>query len=644
MFPLLAFCLWIADDPQTPKAADTIVVTATNTPSRLSDSPASVVVISRETLATTAAATTDDALRQVSGFTLFRRSGSRSANPTSQGVSLRGIGASGASRALVLDDGIPLNDPFGGWIYWNRVPRESIAQIEVVRGGASDLYGSGAMGGVVQFIRRSSAVDDIAFDVSGGSEQTGTSSLFAAMKHGDWSGSLAAGWLTTDGYVVVQPPQRGAVDINASTRDTTIDLTLRRTGSFVRLSHYAESRSNGTPLQINDTAIREIAAGSDVQIGSGSLNVRAYGSDQDYHQTFSAIATDRNSERFTVDQRVPSSGRGATVQWFSSFGNNLIVAGADARQVRGASDELQFAVNGKVTPSRVSGRQDDGAAYVEDVATVSPRVTLAGGIRFDAWRNFDAERNGTALADRRDDAWSPRITLLVHASDQLTLTAAAYRAFRAPTLNELYRNFRVGNVQTLANESLGAEHLSAFDLGARSGPIRLTMFSMTTDDTIANVTLTTTRALITRQRRNLGSSRSRGAEFEAEGRLSQGWRLSAGYLFCDARVTNGDLAGKRLPQVPRNTATMQLAFNAARASVGLQARWSSMQFDDDLNQFSLRSYAVADLFALYPIASRFDATFAVENATNERVEVSATPVISLGTPRTVRVGVRYAPR
>src|SRR5437763_16121643 len=147
MLAFLALCAVLVDDPQTspPAVSDTIVVTATQTKTRLADTPASVVVINAEALATTAAATTDDALRQVPGFTLFRRSGSRSANPTSQGVSLRGIGASGASRALVLDDGIPLNDPFGGWVYWNRVPRESIAQIEVVRGGASDLDGSAAM-------------------------------------------------------------------------------------------------------------------------------------------------------------------------------------------------------------------------------------------------------------------------------------------------------------------------------------------------------------------------------------------------------------------------------------------------------------------------------------------------------------------
>src|SRR2546426_2573154 len=111
------------------------------------EAASSLRVLSAEDLAAVGAARPDDVLRQVPGFTLFRRSGSRTANPTSQGVSLRGIGASGASRALVIDDGVPLNDPFGGWGYWGRPPRMEIDSVQLLRGGASHLYGRAAVAG-----------------------------------------------------------------------------------------------------------------------------------------------------------------------------------------------------------------------------------------------------------------------------------------------------------------------------------------------------------------------------------------------------------------------------------------------------------------------------------------------------------------
>src|SRR5438552_14617202 len=139
----------------SPQSSDSITVTATRTPERLADTPASVVILSRQTIAISASPAVDETLRQVPGFTLFRRSGSRTANPTAQGASLRGVGGSGASRAIVLGDGVPMNDPFGGWVEWGRVPRLALQRAEVLRGGASDLFGAGELAGVVQLLRRS---------------------------------------------------------------------------------------------------------------------------------------------------------------------------------------------------------------------------------------------------------------------------------------------------------------------------------------------------------------------------------------------------------------------------------------------------------------------------------------------------------
>jgi iron complex outermembrane recepter protein len=627
--PIIVFFLAVPAFAQT--VSDTITVTATRTETRLADTPSSVVVLARETLDATAAATVDDALRQVPGFTLFRRTGSRVANPTTQGVSLRGIGASGASRALVVDDGIPLNDPFGGWICWGRIPRASIERVEVVRGGASDLYGSSAMGGVVQFIRRHPS-PALSVEASAGSQSTGTLSAFGATN----LGTLAIDLLSTDGYVLVDPPQRGTVDRNADASHTAADLTLGRDRLFVRGSFYRESRNNGTPLQTNDTTIRQLAAGAN---GRG-FTLRAWGIDQDYAQTFSAIASDRNSERLTVDQHVPSRSAGASSQWsHATSSSNAVIAGIEAQQVSGASRELQFA-GSRTNAVDSSGRQGTVGAFAEDVLALRD-VSITAGLRFDGWRNFDARRNGTELASRSDSAISPRLAILYRPpSSSLAFTASAYRAFRAPTLNELYRGFRVGNVQTLANESLAPERMNGFEAGVRARNVRATLFWMNLSDVVSNVTLTTTPTLITRQRQNLASSRSRGVEIEGDWPVWRNLRVSSGYLFSDSVVTSGDLDGKRLPQVPRNQISTQLAWTS-RSTIALQMRWSSMQFDDDVNVLPLRGFFVADVFFAHPLASRLDLTLAAENLFDRRIESGATPVITRGQPRSLRAGVRY---
>ena len=612
------------------QVTDSITVTATRTETRLADTPASVVVLSQEALQTSPAATLDDALRQVAGFTLFRRTGSRIANPTTQGVTLRGIGASGASRALVLDDGVPLNDPFGGWVYWGRVPRVALDRAEVLRGGASDLYGSSAMGGVIQFVRRTAP--GVTIDASAGSQSTRVLSLFGAAQRGDWIGSVAADVFSTGGWIPVEPDSRGPVDVAADSAHAAVDLTLRRDRSFLRLSHYGEERANGTRLQENDTSILNAAAGTDFALSGGTLALRAFGSTQDYDQTFTAVAPDRESERLTVEQSVPARSFGASAQHTAAFGSrHALVAGADVRSVRGSSEETRFTPGGVFDVS-AGGSQRIAAVYVEDLFSLSPALTLTAGLRADWWRN---EGEGTRVAETRVN---PRVGALWRVSAGLTLSASAYTAFRSPTLNELYRGFRVGNVQTLPNARLQSEELTGFEAGARLRNVRATVFLASVSDTIANVTLTSTPSLITRQRQNLGRTRSVGAEVDGEWRVGSDWRVSASVLLVDATVREGPLRGRRVPQTPRQQATAQATWRNA----GVQVRWSSEQFDDDRNELVLDDFVAADLFVSHPVRSGVDVTIAVENLFDARIETGATPVVTLGQPRAWRVGLRYA--
>lgn len=643
-----------AEETQEETYSDEITVTATRTEQRLGETAASVVVLSSEELAATAAPTVDDALRQVPGFSLFRRSGSRFANPTAQGATLRGLGGSGTSRALVLADGVPLNDPFGGWIYWSRVPRAALERVEVLRGAGSDLYGSGALAGVIQLFRRGTSQPALVAEASYGERGTPEGSAFGAWARGDWGASLAGEGFRTDGYVLVDPDKRGPVDVAASSRHSAAELTVENRSVagerlFVRGSWFDEERGNGTPLQVNDTEIRQWSAGGDWAPGEGTLALRLHGGDQDFHQTFTAVSTDRTSERLTRSQSAPADLAGLSLQGSRPWGErHALVGGIEARQVRGSSDEIVFTATG-ANPVSGGGRQRTAGLFLEDVVRATPRLTLTLGGRLDLWSNEEAGEGG---GEREESAFSPRVSLLWQATGRWAWTASAYRAFRAPTLNELYRAFRVGDALTLANPELRAERLTGGETGALwTGPggrifTRTTLFWMEVEQTVANVTLSVEPGLITRQRRNLGRTRSRGLETEATARAGR-WTLSGGYLLTDARVERAaaepDLEGLRVPQVPRHQLNAQIRFDDPwLASVGLQARWSDEQLDDDRNLFRLGSFTTVDAIVSRELGRGFSVFLAAENLFDERFDIGRTPVLTVGPPRTARLGVRIS--
>jgi outer membrane receptor protein involved in Fe transport len=659
--------LEIALTPLLP--TEQVTVTATRSATRVDETAASVNVLTSETLATTAAATIDDALRQLAGFQLFRRSGSRTANPTSQGVSLRGTGASGASRAVVLVDGIPLNDPFGGWVYWSRVPRASVERVEVLRGGASSLYGSAALGGVAQVFTRKTTARTLSLEASYGNERTPDASLFVSGSKGRWGAALAAETFRTDGYIIVAEQERGSVDTPAGSRHATLDLTLERRLNdagrvFVRGAVFGESRTNGTPLQTNRTHIRQLSAGGDWESKStGALSLRIYGGTEIFDQNFSAVSSDRNSETLTRVQRSPSQSIGFTSQWSRGLGDtHTLVAGLDGREVRGASDEIVFAQSRPTSLVGAGGRERTLGFFAEDIFRPVARLFLTGGVRVDRWRNYAAlsasrslRQNAPATINqfpvRTETAFSPQLSALYKVNERISFSASAYRAFRQPTLNELYRAFRVGDVLTLANENLRAERLTGGEAALSVAPLngkfnmRGAFFWTEINRPIANVTLSVAPSLITRQRRNLGRTRSRGIEIESEARLGAHWMFSGGYLFADATVlkfpSNVALEGLLVPQVARHQLTFQMRYtNPARINFGLQARAAGAQFDDDQNRFRLKRYFTLDAISSRRMTRNLDLFIAAENLLNQHYETGRTPVTTVGPPLLVRVGLR----
>lgn len=601
--------LWLMQAaPEPPSFADTLVVTASGSDQRIVDAVSPTSVLTREDLARSPGLTLDEQLRQIPGFSLLRRSGSLTAHPTSQGVSLRGLGPSGASRTLVLLDGEPLNDPFGGWVQWNRLPLSALESVEVARGSLSQLYGSAAMGGAIQLLPRAPRPDTFETTVRGGDHETRDLEVFASdvsETGGTWGYTLAGRLFDTDGFYTVSPEDRGTVDRRAGVGFGTLFGRFQWGRYHVGVNAYEEERENGTALQTNDTSLRSIEAG-----GSGERwEWNVFGQAQRFRSTFSRILPDRSQEFLTAQQDFPTRGYGGSAARRSGGG---LLVGADAR--RAIWEDQDQTLSG---------------VYAQQTFGVSSRLDLLAGARLDVWES-----------SRTRTSFNPRLGALFRATDAVTFRGSVYRGFRAPTLNELYRPFRVGNVETQANPDLEEETLIGAEIGTDFHPsptvfLRLNAYRNRIDGAVGNVTISTTPQLITRRRENLDRVTADGLEAELRFKPLPRWEFQASYLYADSRV---ERTGLRVPQVPLNQGSLGLAFNGPVAIL-LQGRWAGDQFEDDLNQLPLPSYTMADLSLRRAIKADLDLFLSVENLFDEEVVTGRTPIETLGAPRLVQAGV-----
>ena len=661
-----------AQQPEEPVRLPPVVVTPSRLEQKADDVPAAVTVVDREDIRESPSQTLDDLLRQVPGFSLFRRTSSVVGHPTTQGLSLRGIGPSGTSRALVLMDGVPLNDPFGGWVYWNRVPLPGIEQVEVVRGGGSSVWGNYALGGVVQVVGRRPTGRSAALEASYGTEDTSNLDLLVTETAGPFRILLEGNRYDTGGYPIVKDSRRGSIDIDAESThhlfNGRVEWHVSPEATFwVSGNYYDEERLNGTALQVNDTTSGIAALGGRLQSGDDEWRFTTYANWQEFHSTFTTQAADRNSEVLALDQTVPTTSAGGSLQWSRRFDRHLFSLGGDVRWVTGETHERVF-VGGIFRRTRAAGgEQVVGGVFAQDVWTPHRAVEVVAGLRGDVWLNYNAFRRDTpppsaaippsqTFGDIERVIPSPRLALLVRAAPTTDLRASVYQGFRIPTLNELYRPFRVRNDVTVANETLRPERLTGGEAGVtqRWGLLqaRVTGFVSEVKDLVANVTLATPlpdcpAGTTCRQRQNLELARIQGGETELELRLGRDWHLLASYLFSDARVVDAPgqpaLEGNRLAQVPEHNATLAVQYrNPAILNVTAAARYIGSQYEDDLNTLPLGSYVVFDLFASRAVTRWLEVFAAVENLFDTTYSVGRTSegVVSIGAPRIVRGGLR----
>ena len=657
---------------------DEVTVTPTRSEQQLGTIPASVSVISSEEIQRRPAMVPDDLLRQLPEFSLFRRSSSLSAHPTSQGVSLRGIGPSGVSRSLVLLDGVPFNDAFGGWVYWTALPMESAERIEVVNGASSSLYGSYAMGGVLNVVTRTAARRAVDIKTQYGSRHSPKFDFRGSDVWGKVGVSVDGSVFDTDGYANVLSSLRGPVDTKVAVQFGHVTLKADynpndRVHAFVRTGYFHEDRHNGKittvgPLteELNDTTWKYTSGGVSARLpDTSTLQATIFGDTKTFNSNFLAIPDATGARaigRLTLNQTVPTDAFGGTVQWSRGiFGTHVLTAGTDFRWVDGDSIEDAFdPITGSTkTLHRVAGgTQRSLGVFVQDVFVPLPNLTVTASARLDRWLNYDAHNTETTLStgaindpvlpDKENSVGSPRIGALYRIHDRLSVWGDIGSGFRAPTLNELYRRFSQGAVVTLANPALGPERLTGGELGVNVVPLsrvtwRTTWFDNRVKDPVANVTITPPNLI---QRQNLGRTRIWGVQTDVDYRIGRTLRIGGAYIYDVAKVVenpaNPALVGLRLAQVPTHRGAFQLQYSDPRiATIAFDLQISGEQFDDDLNTSSrvLPKYSLGNLSVGRELGRGLEVFAAVQNMFDEEYFVGSLPTL-VGPPRLFSLGFR----
>ena len=627
---------------------DAVQVTSSRGKEPQADPTVAASVLGSTEILSAPAAAVDDILKVVPGFTLFPSS--RVANPTTQTMMMRGLGGSGVSRSLVLADGVPLNDAFGGWVYWDKVPHAAIDRVEIVRGGGSDLYGADAVGGVVQILTIEPSKPMGRILIEGGNLETGRASAFGGSRSGPWSFSLGGQWYTTGGYVLIRPDERGAIDRPSSSKHRSAIGAISYTASDtwrlgLKASVFSEDRNNGTVLQVNDTDARLFSGDARGALKGGFLTVHAFGGAEEYNQTFSDIEEEppRSDEFLTSRQRVPSDTAGASAQYAQQWADTSLLLGGETRVMTGHATDTGYEQDSVVGVTRTGGSERLGAGFARARIAVTDRLTFVAGVHGDVWHSS----SDTSSFSQTVSAFSPRLSLAYRAGDSgVVIRGVVFGGFREPTLNELYRSFQVGNDLTLPNETLTPERLKSAEAGVTFSKsvasIRVAGFSSVLDDAVTNVTVATSPELNVRRRENADRIRSRGLEFEGDVRLSRPLSVAVTGALIDSRFQGTVLHGFRVPQVPRYSVVGTFRYRDPEWTGSAQIRLVGSQFDDDVNTRLLDRATVVDVFAGRTIARRTLVFVAIENVFDAEYDAGKIPVSITGLPRAVRAGVQLA--
>ncbi|NYF80174.1 TonB-dependent receptor [Granulicella arctica] len=631
--------------------------TVTATRSSVEMGPAAVTqsTLSGDELTRFPALTLDESLRQHAGFELFRRSSGWVQNPTSQGVSLRGLGSTAVSRTLILANSAPLNDPFGGWIHWNELPPEAIDAVTITSGGGSDLYGSSALGGVIDVVPAHPETTRADVSMAAASEDTRTASGRGDLQQGRLHELVAGEDFRTAGYILTAPAVRGTVDVPANVHfengRVELDRTIGAAGrAFVTGNVLNETRGNGTRLTTNGTRLWRYLAGDDWNVGARtSGRARLFGSQEVYRQSFSSVNATRSVETLTRLQRATTQEMGGSTDASYHRAHLAFVGGADVRDIR--AGDLERPVTS--AHQETSSRQRFIGGFGEAIGEFG-RWSGAASVRIDSASNLDTTMFTGAvpkiIPNRNEIVASPRVGVVRQLTQHVSVHGSGFRAFRTPSMNELYRTGQVGSETTLANPKLLSERATGAEGGVSVHAARIsaqaTYFWTEVNRPVAAVLVSSTATTILEMRQNLGQFQSQGVETSVQVNEDHAISAKFGYQYAHAVVTNfsaqTSLVGNWIPDVPRETATAQVRFRSARlGDLTIAGRNSGRAFDDSANTFVLHSFFQLDAYGERSLGRGFTVFVSAQNMLDRRADVARTPVLTQGIPFVAQGGIRF---
>lgn len=646
-------------------------------PAAASDAAFSVITLDAGDLS--GRARIDQALSQAPGVSLFRRNASAPANPTTQGISLRSIAPSGAGRALVTVDGVPQNDPFGGWVIWGGVPPELIDGIRIVRGGGAGPYGAGALTGVIDLKERAHPGYEV--DGRGGSLGTSRGAIVGEAEVGGVDLLVGGSTGSTDGYIPVRAG-RGAVDTPLTERDWNAAGRLTAAIGDTRLSLHVNGFDEHHGSGLLGANSRAQGNAASVTLGRGpspthaGFRLQAWVRESNLENSSVAVAAGRATVTPANNQyRTPAVGYGLNGAVRGGDSSMEWELGADARLTTGNEHEQFRVISGAFTRNRLAGGKTAVAGIYAEGTKKSGDWLLTGGLRADLWNSTNAHRIETdrttgavtfqSNAPNREGVLpTGRAGARYAINENAYWRSAIYAGFRPPSLNELHRPFRVGNDITEANPTLkperlyGAETALGWDKDGTS--LSATVFFNRVDDAVTNVTVGVGPGIIPgfagvgsipaggvlRQRRNAGQIDAYGIEAEASHRYSEALELRLAGAYTSARVDGGtaapQLTGLDPAQAPKATITGTVTWNPVKAlTLDLRGRYETARFEDDLNSRKLHAAGTLDARAGWKLMPSVEVYATAENLLDEAVQTGQTAdgIYSYGQPRTVMVGI-----